>query len=214
MPYVTPLLLLAFAVALGLAFLRPGVWILVAVLVALLLPGRWWRWRTRRFRRGLRALERGETAAARQALEEFLAEIRRDGRFKKLQPYFNLGRRYSYEAAALSNLGIADLQEGEAGAALERFREALAHDSELAQALYGEAAALRLLGELDEAEERATRALAARPRYAAARALLGLVRLEKGEDEAAEEALAPLAEAGHDPEKLLDRLRKLWPRSG
>ena len=208
---VAPLLLIAVGVALALAFLRPGLGVLVVIVLALLLPGRWWRWRTRRFRRGLRALQRGDTAVARSELESFLTQLDGDASFKKVQPYFNLWRKYSYQAAALSNLGVAELQEGEPGRAISHFRAALSEDPGFSQALYGQAAALRLLGDLAGAESSAEQALARRPKYYAARALLGLVMLEKGDDERAAETLAPLREAVQDPDHLLDRLRSEWP---
>lgn len=211
MPLLGPMLLIAVGAALALAFLRPGLGIVVAVFLLLLLPGRWWRWRTRRFRRGLRALERGDTASARAELESFLSRLDADASFAKLQPYFNLGRRYSYQAAALSNLGIAELQEGRPEDAVARFRAALSADEYFVQALYGQAAALRLLGDLGAAETSAERALLLRPKYHAARALLGLVQLERGDEEGSAATLAPLHEAGKDPDRLLDRLRSQWP---
>jgi len=211
MPLLGPLLLIAVGAALALAFLRPGLGIVVAVFLLLLLPGRWWRWRTRRFRRGLRLLERGDTASACTELEGFLSQLDADASFQRIQPYFNLGRRYSYEAAALSNLGVARLQDGGPEEAVALFRAALAADPHFVQALYGQAAALRLLGDITAAESSAEQAVALRPKYHAARALLGLVQQEGGDEEASAATLEPLREAGKDPDSLLERLREQWP---
>lgn len=214
---VAPFLLAAIAIVLLLVWLivllRPGPWLLVVAVVLLLAPGRWWRWRTRRFRRGVKALRTGDRERARREFESFLDEIDGDGRFERLQPVFNLGRRYSYRGAALGNLGVVELEEGRPGAALARFRAALHADPRAVRPRYGEAAALRLLGRLEAAEESAAAALALRPRYVAARLLLALIRRERGDAAGAEEALRPLEEEGEDPEPLLERLRSQWPAS-
>ena len=111
MPGAAAAFLVVVAGFLLLAFLQPSPWLLAVLAVAALAPGRWWRWRTRRFRRGVRALEDGRPADAREELEAFLADVEGDRFFRRIQPVFNLGRRYSYRAAALSNLGLADLAE-------------------------------------------------------------------------------------------------------
>ena len=55
---VAPFLLGALGVLLLLLYWSPGAGVVAGIVVLLLLPGRWWRWRTRRFRRGLRALNK------------------------------------------------------------------------------------------------------------------------------------------------------------
>lgn len=207
-------LLGAVGVVLVLAWLRPSWWVFAAVAVAALAPGRWWRWRTRRFRRGVRALERGETDEAHDELERFLEEIEGDGRFRKAQPLFNLGRRYPYRAAALSNLGLAALQEGRTAEAVQRFDRALAEEPDHAPAHYGRALAHRAAGLSAEAEAAAVDALDARPGYVAAAALLGLIRRERGDEEGAEAAFEEVRAEEKDPEELVGRLRKLWPSGG
>lgn len=204
-------LLLAVGAVLLLAAFRPSWWVFVAVAVAALAPGRWWRWQTRRFRRGVRALERDEPDEARRELERFLDQIEGDRLFRKAQPLFNLGRRYSYRAAALSNLGLVALRQGRTEVALERFERALGEEPDRAQAHYGRALAHRAAGRPDRAEEAAVRALEARPGYVAAAALLGLLRRERGDEAGAEAALEEVREADQDPEELLERLRELWP---
>lgn len=194
-----------------LAFLRPSPWLLAGLAVAVLLPGRWWRWRTRRFRRGVRALEDGRPGEAREELEAFLADIEGDRFFRRAQPVFNLGRRYSYRSAAMSNLGLADLREGDAEEALDRFEEALSEAPEWAQAHYGRALALRSRGELASAEASARRATEAREGYAAAQALLTLIRRERGDGEGAAAVEEALREEGRDPEELIEGLREMWP---
>ncbi|MFQ5689087.1 MAG: tetratricopeptide repeat protein [Gemmatimonadota bacterium] len=213
-PRVAPLLVAAVALALGLVWLAPGPGTLALVAAAVLLPGRWWRWRTRRFRRGLRHLRRGEWPAARAELERFLREIEDDRLFARAQPLLNLGRSYSYRAAALSNLGVADLGAGAPSDALRHFREALDSDPRFVQAMYGCAAALRLEDRLAEAEQWALRVLEARPGYTAARILLGLVRRDLGDTAGAREALAPLEARGENAENLLAELRAQWPAPG
>ncbi len=215
---VAPFLLVAIGLVLLFAWLvallRPGLWLLVVAVLVLLAPGRWWRWRTRRFRRGVKALRAGDRDRARREFEAFLEEIDGDASFERLQPLFNLGRRYSYRGAALGNLGVAELEEGRPKAALTRFRAALELDPRAVRPRYGEAAALRLLGRLEEAEESAAAALALRRRYVAARLLLALIRRERGDEAGAEEALGPLREEGEDPEPLLERLRAQWNGRG
>lgn len=214
MPGAAAAFLAVVAGFLVLSYLRPSPWLLVALAVAVLIPGRWWRWRTRRFRRGVRALEDGRASEAREELEAFLADIEEDRLFRRAQPLFNLGRRYSYRSAALSNLGLAALHEDDAGRALARFDAALAEDAGHAQAHYGRALALRARGEPAEAEAAAVRAIEAREGYAAAGALLTLIRHERGDREGAAKVEAALREEGRDPEELMERLRELWPRSG
>lgn len=211
MPGVAAAFLAVVAGFLLLAFLRPSPWLLAGLAVAVLVPGRWWRWRTRRFRRGVRALEDGRPGDAREELEAFLADIEGDRLFRRAQPVFNLGRRYSYRSAALSNLGLADLRDGRVGRALSRFGEALAEEPVWAQAHYGRALALRSRGELADAEAAARRATEARRGYAAARALMAVIRRERGDEEGAAAAEAELREDGRDPGKLTAELRELWP---
>lgn len=206
MPRAVPFLLVAVAVVLGLAWLRPGLGVLAAVVVLLLLPGRWWRWRTRRFRRGVRALQNGDTASAREELRAFLGRLEGDDLFERVQPWFNLGGRYSYRAAAESNLGVSWLQDGEPRRALGHFRRARRLDPESPQAAFGEAAARRRLGQLERAQRAAERALELRPSYVAARLVLAEIRRERGDREGAERALEPLREDGRDPGELRRRM--------
>lgn len=211
---VAPFLLAAVGVVLLLAWLvavlRPGWWAVAAILLLLLAPGRWWRWRIRGFRRGVKALRAGDTDRARRELEAFLDEWERDPGLARVQPLFNLGRRYSYRAAALGNLGVVALEEGRPGEALGAFRAALEEDPAAVRVRYGEAAALRLLGRAEEAERSAAEALERHPRYVAARLLLALIRRERDDEAGAEEALRPLREEGEEPEPLLERLRGRW----
>lgn len=206
MPYV----LAAVAVVLLLATARPGWALVVAVLASLLLPGRWWRWRTRRFRRGVKALRRGETARAREELERFLAEVEDDARFQRFQPWFNLGRRYPYIAAARSNLGIAALRRGEHETATAAFERALEAEPGFVQALYGLGVARWRRGRLVEAEGSALEALAANGSYVPARVLLAAIRRERGDRSGFEEVSAAIRERGHDPEELLRRFETEW----
>ena len=104
-----------------LAYWRPGAGIVVGILLLLFLPGRWWRWKTRRFHRGLRSLKGGDAAEARTEFERFLTEMERDARFERWQPIFNLGRRYSYPGATHANIGVTWLHEGEPERALHHF---------------------------------------------------------------------------------------------
>lgn len=211
MPGAAAAFLAVVAAFLLLAFLRPSPWLLAGLAVAVLLPGRWWRWRTRRFRRGVRALEDGRPGDAREELEAFLVDIEGDRLFRRVQPVFNLGRPYSYRSAALSNLGLADLREGDTEEALARFDEALADDPGWAQAHYGRALALRSRAALEGAEASALRATAAREGYAAAQALLALIRRERGDGKRASAVEETLREEGRDPEELIEGLRELWP---
>ena len=208
---VAPFLLGALAILLALAFWRPGAGILVAVLLLLFLPGRWWRWRTRHFRRGVRRLKRGDTARARSEFERFLHEIERDDRIERWQPVFNLGRRYSYAGAAHSNIGVTWLHEGQPRKALHHFEIARRLDDGSAQAVFGEAAARRRLGQLRKGEATAERAVELRPGYLPARLLLAAIRRERGDAEGAEEALRPLAEEGRDIERLTRDMLAQWP---
>ncbi|MFQ5890706.1 MAG: tetratricopeptide repeat protein [Gemmatimonadota bacterium] len=208
MPLAAGALLAAVGIVLLLAFLRPAVWVVVGVIALLLLPGRWWRWRTRRFRRGVRLLERGDATGAREALTGFLERL--DATFERAQPFFNLGRRYPYAVAAQANLGVAHLKLGDIDAALAAFAEALEGEPEWVPALFGRALALRRYGELTAAERSAAAALEARPGYLAARLLLGLIRRERGDVAGAEAVLRPLKEDGEDVEELLGRLERAW----
>lgn len=209
-PAAVPYVLGAVAVVLVLAAVRPG-WAVVAAVVALiLLPGRWWRWRTRSFRRGVKALRRGDTGDAQDELESFLAETEHDDRFRRLQPWFNFGRPYPYVAAARSNLGIAVLREGELERARREFERALAEAPDFLQALYGLGVAHWRAGRLDEAEAAALRAVDVSGSYVPARVLVGVVRRERGDEAAAEETLEAIRERGHEPENLLRRFREEW----
>lgn len=212
MPRAAPFLLAAVGLLLLLLFLFPGLWALAALAVLLLLPGRWWRWRTRRFRRGVRAIRQGKPLEARGELEAFLREIEGDEGFERVQPWFNLGQRYSYRAAAESNLGVTWLQAGDAGRALRHFLRAREVDPANAQAAFGEAAARRCLGQLADAERAAARAVELRPTYLPARLVLAAVRRARGDEAGAEEALAPVRREGKDPQALLERLDAQWPR--
>lgn len=214
MPGAAAAFLVVVAGFLLLAFLQPSPWLLAVLAVAALAPGRWWRWRTRRFRRGVRALEDGRPADAREELEAFLADVEGDRFFRRIQPVFNLGRRYSYRAAALSNLGLADLAEGDVEGALARFEAALDDDPGWAQAHYGRALALRSRGRLEAAEASARRATEAREGYAAAGALLAVIRRERGDEAGAAAAEEALREEDRDPEELTAELRDLWPGPG
>lgn len=209
-PLIAPALLAALVLLLILLLFRPPGWLLILFLVLLFVPGRWWYWKTRRFRRGLRQLKRGETGSARSELEAFLFQVARESNFRRVQPYFNLGRSYPYRAAAHSNLGVCDLMEGKAEPALVRFRVALAEDPAWVPALYGASVALKLLGQPEQAEVSARQALALRPSYMAARLLLGSLLTEAGRSAEAEEVLAPIAADGQDPEALLQALDDQW----
>ena len=134
----------------------------------------------------------------------------RESNFRRVQPYFNLGRSYPYQVAAHSNLGVCDLMEGKSEPALARFRTALAEDPSWVPALYGAAVALKLLGHREEAEASARQALNLRPSYLAARLLLGSLLTEAGRQVEADEFLAPIASEGQDPEALLQALDDQW----
>ena len=209
-PLVAPALLAALVLLLILLALRPPGWVLILFLVLLFVPGRWWHWKTRRFRRGLRQLKRGDTGTARSELEAFLFQVARESNYRRVQPYFNLGRSYPYQVAAHSNLGVCDLMEGKSEPALARFRTALAEDPSWVPALYGVAVALKLLGHREEAEASARQALNLRPSYLAARLLLGSLLTEAGRQVEADEFLAPIASEGQDPEALLQALDDQW----
>lgn len=217
LPVGALLLLGAVGLVLLFALLRPGPLIVVGVVVLLFAPGRWWRWRTRRFRKGVRAIQRGDPSTGEAELEAFLEGIKDAERFDRIQPLFNLGKRYPYRAAALSNLGVAELTAEAAGAArgLEtargRFEEALAVDPGYVQAHYGLAMTARLTGDAPRAESEAERALALHSGYLPARLLLATVRRELGDDAGAEEALEPLRQRGKDPEALMDGFSQRWP---
>lgn len=216
LPVGALLFLGAVGFVLAFALLRPGPLIVIGIVVLLFAPGRWWRWRTRRFRKGVRAIQRGDLATGQTELEAFLDGIRDVERFERVQPLFNLGKRYSYRAAALSNLGVATLTlagpDGELDLvrARTRFEEALAVDVEYVQAHYGLAMVSRLMGDGAGAEAEAERALALRPGYLPARLLLAMVRRERGDEAGVEEALEPLRRKGKDPEALLERFGERW----
>ncbi|MCK5448867.1 MAG: tetratricopeptide repeat protein [Gemmatimonadetes bacterium] len=207
---VAPALIAALALLLALLLFRPPGWVLVLFLLLLFLPGRWWHWKTRRFRRGLRLLRSGDAGGARSEFEAFLFQVARESNFRRIQPYFNLGRSYPYEVAAQSNLGVCDLTQGKPEKALERFRVALTQMPEWVPAKYGSAVALKLLGEPAAAERSAREALELRPSYLAARLLLGSLLQDLGREAEAEDVLAPLIEEGRDPEALLQALEDQW----
>jgi tetratricopeptide (TPR) repeat protein len=207
---VAPALIAALGLLLVLLLFRPPGWVLVLFLVALFVPGRWWHWRTRRFRRGLRSLRKGDPGVARSEFEAFLFQVSREPNFRRAQPYFNLGRSYPYEAAGRANLGVCDLLQGKPEAALEQFRAALALEPTWVPARYGEAVALKLSGQTEAAESAARRTLELRPSYLAARLLLGSLLRESGKESEAAEVLAPIVEDGHDPEALLQALDDQW----
>jgi len=209
-PVAAAALLGAVGVALLLALVRPGLLVVIVVVIVVLAPGRWWWWRKRHFRRGLKHLRAGEDRRARAALGRFLEEVDGDARFERWQPVFNLGRRYSYRAAAETNLGVSWLREGDPEAALARFRRALEIEPGWLQALHGRAAALHLLGDSEGAESAARAALEARPTYLPSRALLGLILRERGNEAAAAAVLAPLEADGRDAEEVLRRLTAQW----
>ncbi len=210
---VAPFLLGALAIVLMLAYWRPGAGVVVAILLLLLLPGRWWRWKTRRFHRGLRALKGGAASEARAEFEQFLSEFEGEPRLDRLQPVFNLGRRYSYGGAAHANIGVTWLHEGEPDKALRHFEIARRLDETSAQAAFGEAAARRRLGQLRKAEKAAERATELRPSYLPARLLLAEIRRARGDEEGAAEVLRPLAEDGRDPDSLIQEMLSQWPES-
>ena len=207
---VAPALIAALGLLLVLLLFRPPGWVMVLFLVVLFLPGRWWHWKTRRFRRGLKLLRRGDAGGARSELEAFLFQVAREPNFRRAQPYFNLGRSYPYRVAAVANLGICDLNQGRADAALEKFRAALAEEPSWVPARYGEAVALKLVGQLEAAEQSARQALDLRPSYLAARLLLGSMLKESDRQAEADEVLAPIVEEGRDPEALLQALDDQW----
>lgn len=210
---VTPGLLIAFGVLFALLLLRPPGWLALALILLVFLPGRWWRWRVRRFRRGLRLLRRGSVEMAEAEFRAFLADIASDPNFERMQPYFNLGRRYPYEAAARANLGVAALKRGGPGEALTEFQAALGIEPAWVPALYGAAVALRHQNRSAEAEEYARRALAARPSYLPAGLTLAAVLRQQGREEEAKEVLTTVVRKGSDPEALLERLEREWGRA-
>lgn len=207
---IAPALVAALGMLLVLLLFRPPGWMLILLLIGLLLPGRWWHWKTRRFRRGVRLLRRGDAAAARSEFETFLFRVARSGSFRRMQPYFNRGKSRPYEVAALSYLGVCRLHLGEPEPALDRFRAALAIEPGWAPARYGEAMALRRLGDVSGSELAARQTLDIRPSYLAARLLLGTLLRESGRGDESEEVLRPVSEDGRDPEALLRALEDQW----
>ena len=207
---VAPALLAALFLLLVLLVVRPAGWVLILFLFVLFLPGRWWHWKTRRFRRGLKRLKRGDAGEARSEFEAFLFQVAREPNFRRVQPYFNLGRSYPYVAAAQANLAVCDLHQGQPGDALERFRAALEEEPTWVPARYGEAVALKALGQRADAEAAARAALELRPSYLAARLMLGSLLRQDGREAEAAEILAPVAEEGRDPDALLQALDHQW----
>lgn len=207
---VAPALLAALLLLLILLVVRPAGWVLILFLFALFLPGRWWHWKTRRFRRGLKRLKRGDAAEARSEFEAFLFQVAREPNFRRVQPYFNLGRSYPYVAAAQANLGVCDLHLGRPEDALERFRASLSEEESWVPARYGEAVALKALGRMPEAESAARAALDLRPSYLAARLMLGSLLRQDGRESEAAAILAPVVEKGGDPDALIHALDHQW----
>lgn len=178
-------LLLAYALGLGAGVLL--------VLGALLLgPTLWWRWKTREFRRGMRALRRGQRREAESWFDLFLQRTERDGGFLRYQPVFNLGRPYDYRAAAHNNLGVLHLRAGKRDAARREFDRALASSPRFAPACYGRGALHLLEGDLAAAEASAREGLRAEPGHRPCSVLAALCRAELGDREGAEALLASL----------------------
>lgn len=210
-----PALLIAVGILLSLLLLRPPGWLVLALILLAFVPGRWWRWRTRRFRRGLRWMRRGRVDEAAEEFRAFLRDVESSPRFERVQPYFNLGRRYPYPSAARANVGVAELKSGRPAEALREFRTALESEPRWVPALYGAALALRALGRAAEAEAHARRALTARPSFLPAGLTLAALLREQGREEEARAVLDAHARKGRDPEALLQRLEREWgPKTG
>lgn len=191
-------------VLLALGVQASGLVLLGAMVVA---PGLWWRWRTREFRRGVRALRRGNGGEAAVHFRAFLEDVRRDDSFLRYQPFFNLGRPYDYVAAAHNNLGALSLQEGDSAKARRHFDAALERPGRFPPACYGRAAVNLLESKLEQAELDARAGLDADPKHRPSRILLALILAERGDRGAAEEVLAGLR-------KPLDwdNARSLWSK--
>lgn len=194
----------ALVILLTVGVRAPG---LVALGLLVVGPGLWWRWRTREFRRGVRALRRGDGREAAARFQRFLEDVRRDGGFLRYQPFFNLGRPYDYVAAAHNNLGALSLREGDRTAARRHFEAALDRPGRFPPARYGRAALNLLESNLEEAESDARAGLEADPRHRPSRILLALILAEADDRQSAEEALAGLR-------KPLDwdEARDLWSK--
>ena len=184
---MTGIALLLLALTLG---VRARLLLVLGLLV--LAPGLWWRWKTGRFRQGVRALRRGEQEAAAERFREFLGQVETDDGFLRYQPFFNLGRPYDYVAASHNNLGALALQAGDRAGARRELEAALDRPGAFAPAYYGSAALSLLEGDLEIAESTARAGLEADPRYRPCGILLGLCLAERGDRSGAEAALAGL----------------------
>lgn len=197
---MTGVALLLLALTLG---VRARLLVVLGLLV--LAPGLWWRWKTRRFRQGVRALRRGEREAAAERFREFLEQIETDDGFLRYQPFFNLGRPYDYVAAGHNNLGALALQAGDRAGARRELEAAVARPGAFAPAYYGRAALSLLEGDLEMAERTARAGLEADPRYRPCGILLALCLAERGERAGAETTLASLKKP-----LSWDEARSLW----
>lgn len=192
------LILLAFTLGLG-----PGALIVAGAL--LLGPTLWWRWKTREFRRGVRAMRRGQPDVARTEFRAFLDRVRSANGFLRYQPLFNLGRRYDYVSAAHNNLGVLALQAGDRETAAREFRAALDRARDFAPACYGLAAVRLLEGEHGAAEAAARQGLETNPGHRPCAIIAALARAERDDREGAEEILADLSKPIE-----WERARTLW----
>lgn len=190
-PAMTALVIgLAIVLALFAFGLGPGVLLILGALV--LGPSLWWRWKTREFRRAVRALRANRPDTARAGFQTFIERVARDDGFLRYQPFFNLGRPYDYVAAAHSNLGVLALRIGDRSEAERAFETALTRSPGFAEAHYGQAAA-RLLGDRPaEAEQAALAGLASQPGHRPCAILAALCRAEQGDREGAKELLSGL----------------------
>ncbi|MEE9246614.1 MAG: hypothetical protein V3U63_10470 [Gemmatimonadota bacterium] len=166
---------------------------LLVVGLLVLAPGFWWRWKTREFRRGIRALRRGEAELSREHFRGFLGAVEHHSGFLRYQPFFNLGRPYDYVAAAHNNLGALALQSGDRVTARREFEAAIGRRTGFAPAYYGRAAVSLLDGDLEDAESAARAGLVFEPRYRPCAILVALCQAERGDRSAAEASLAGLS---------------------
>jgi tetratricopeptide (TPR) repeat protein len=173
----------------------------------ILAPGLWWRWRTREFRRGMRALRRGDLEASRARFEVFLEDVEQGGRFLRYQPFFNLGRPYDYVAAARNNLGVIALRSGDRAGAVRAFDSAAERAPNFAPAHYGRAAVRLLAGDLEGAESAAREGLRGQPGHRPCAILAALCRAERGDRAGAEELLGGLRKPVD-----WDRARAFWAK--
>ncbi len=207
---------LAFLIGLGVLLVllslgvRPG--FIVAVAGLALAPGLWWRWRTREFRHGVRALRKGRTDAARDHFQRFLADAEADDRFLRWQPFFNLGRPYDYVAGAHNNLGVLALRRGDREEARARFRTTLDRAPGFVQGHYGMAASRLIEGDLDAATEAARAGLGVEPGNRPCAILLALCHAERGDRAAAEEVLDGLTKpiSWEDARSMWAKMYRFW----